>query len=159
MLDPNDTEALAVMDGTLMTSQTIQILHLGKRNVFTQAMTLILKLSTTEWNWWSLGLFPNRIGVAYYENLCSPVLCCYWQPKWWYFYEFSNVVEIYMQDPTRLQLGMTGTTAALGISKQRWRIYSVGSSRRHTPILQLADQRWSWCFEPAGDPHLMCLNG
>jgi len=126
---------------------------LGEANVFTPGHDIDPSVSTTEEIGYEvLGTFPNRVlVVAYYEvpmfsGACNNLLAT----QMVVFYEFSNVVEIYMQDKPVCPTWNDGN-AALGIQNNDGNIAYVPPGRN------TSDSPWTtndeaWSFSPAGDP-------
>ncbi len=99
-----------------------------------------------------LGTYPNRVlVVAYYQvpmfsSSCNNLLAT----QMVVFYEFSNVIEIYMQDKPSCP-GWNDGNAALGIQNNDGNIAFVPPGRN------TSDSPWTatneaWSFAPAGAP-------
>ncbi|NND62016.1 MAG: gliding motility-associated C-terminal domain-containing protein [Flavobacteriaceae bacterium] len=126
---------------------------LGEANVFTPGHDIDPSASTTEEIGYEvLGTFPNRVlVVAYYEvpmfsGACNSLLAT----QMVVFYEFSNVVEIYMQDKPSCPTWNSGN-AALGIQNDDGDIAFVPAGRN------TSDSPWTatneaWSFSPSGAP-------
>ncbi|MEM7186404.1 MAG: gliding motility-associated C-terminal domain-containing protein [Bacteroidota bacterium] len=125
---------------------------LAEANVFTPGHDIDPSVSSTEEIGYEvLGEFPNRVlVVAYFEvpmfsATCNNLLAT----QMVVFYEFSNVIEIYMQDKPVCPTWNDGN-AALGIQNNDGNIAFVPSGRN------TSDSPWSateeaWRFTPAGD--------
>ncbi len=126
---------------------------LGEANVFTPGHDIDPSVSTTEEIGYEvLGEFPNRVlVVAYYEvpmfsGACNSLLAT----QMVVFYEFSNVIEIYMQDKPVCTTWNSGN-AALGIQNDAGDTAFVPAGRN------TSDSPWTatdeaWSFSPSGAP-------
>jgi len=126
---------------------------LGEANVFTPGHDIDPSVSTTEEIGYEvLGEFPNRVlVVAYYEvplffGSCNALLAT----QMVVFYEFSNVVEIYMQDKPVCPTWNDGN-ATLGIQNNDGDIAFVPPGRN------TSDSPWqtndeAWQISPSGAP-------
>jgi len=126
---------------------------LGEANVFTPCHDIDPSASSTEEIGYEvLGTFPNRVlVVSYYEvpmfsGTCNNLLAT----QMVVFYEFSNVVEIYMQDKPVCPTWNSGN-ATLGIQNNDGNIAYVPPGRN------TSDSPWTatneaWQISPAGDP-------
>jgi gliding motility-associated-like protein len=124
---------------------------LGEANVFTPGHDIDPSVSTTEEIGYEvLGTFPNRVlVVSYFEvpmfsGACNNLLAT----QMVVFYEFSNVVEVYMQDKPVCPTWNSGN-AALGIQNNDGNIAFVPPGRN------TSDSPWTtnneaWRFSPAG---------
>lgn len=124
---------------------------LGEANIFTPGHDIDPSVSNTEEIGYEvLGTFPNRVlVVSYYEvpmfsGTCNSLLAT----QMVVFYEFSNVIEIYMQDKPVCPTWNSGN-AALGIQNDAGTIAFVPPGRN------TSDSPWTtnneaWRFTPAG---------
>jgi len=124
---------------------------LGEANVFTPGHDIDPSVSTTEEIAYEvLGEFPNRVlVVAYFEvpmfsATCNALLAT----QMVVFYEFSNVIEIYIQDKPSCPTWNNGN-ATLGIQNDAGNIAFVPPGRN------TSDSPWTvteeaWRFTPAG---------
>ena len=126
---------------------------LAEANVFTPGHDIDPSVSSTEEIGYEvLGTFPNRVlVVSYYEvpmfsGTCNALLAT----QMVVFYEFSNVIEVYMQDKPECPSWNDGN-ATLGIQNNDGDIAFVPPGRN------TSDSPWTatneaWQFNPAGDP-------
>ncbi|NCT17853.1 MAG: gliding motility-associated C-terminal domain-containing protein [Flavobacteriia bacterium] len=126
---------------------------LGEANIFTPVHDIDPSVSTTEEIGYEvLGTFPNRVlVVSYYQvpmfsGTCNSLLATHMAV----FYEFSNVIEIYMQDKPVCPSWNSGN-AALGIQNNDGTIAYVPPGRN------TSDSPWTatneaWQFAPQGLP-------
>lgn len=126
---------------------------LGEANVFLPGHDIDPSVSSTEEIGYEvLGTFPNRVlVVSYYEvpmfsTSCNNLLAT----QMVVFYEFSNVIEVYMQDKPSCP-GWNNGNAALGIQNNDGDIAFVPPGRN------TSDSPWTatneaWSFSPAGAP-------
>lgn len=126
---------------------------LAEANVFTPVHDIDPSASTTEEIGYEvLGEYPNRVlVVAYYQvpmfsGACNSLLATHMAV----FYEFSNVIEIYMQDKPVCQ-GWNSGNAALGIQNNAGTVAFVPPGRN------TSDSPWTatneaWQFAPEGLP-------
>lgn len=124
---------------------------LGEANVFTPVHDIHPSINpSNEIGYEVLGTFPNRVlVVSYYEvamfsGACNNLLAT----QMVVFYEFSNVIEIYMQDKPVCTTWNSGN-AALGIQNNDGTIAFVPPGRN------TSDSPWTtnneaWRFTPAG---------
>jgi gliding motility-associated-like protein len=124
---------------------------LGEANVFTPVHDIDPSASTTEEIGYEvLGTFPNRVlVVSYFEvplfsGACNSLLATHQVV----FYEFSNVIEIYIQDKPTCPTWNSGN-AALGIQNDAGDIAYVPPGRN------TSDSPWTtnneaWSFSPTG---------
>lgn len=126
---------------------------LAEANVFTPGHDIDPSVSTTEEIGYEvLGTFPNRVlVVAYYEvpmfsGPCNNLLAT----QMVVFYEFSNVVEIYMQDKPSCPSWNSGN-ATLGIQNNDGDIAFVPTGR-NTSDSPWATTNEAWSFSPSGAP-------
>ncbi|MEZ4875367.1 MAG: gliding motility-associated C-terminal domain-containing protein [Flavobacteriaceae bacterium] len=124
---------------------------LGEANVFTPGHDINPATSNSEEIGYEvLGTFPNRVlVVSYYEvpmfsTACTNLLAT----QMVVFYEFSNVIEIYMQDKPVCPTWNSGN-ATLGIQNNDGNIAFVPPGRN------TSDSPWTatneaWRFTPAG---------
>ncbi|MBV1923435.1 MAG: gliding motility-associated C-terminal domain-containing protein [Flavobacteriaceae bacterium] len=124
---------------------------LGEANVFTPGHDIDpLAGNSEEIAWEILGAFPNRVlvvsfyQVAYFS--CNELEATHMAV----FYEFSNVIEIYIQDKPTCE-GWNGGNAVVGIQNNAGTIAYVPPGR------QTSDSPWTttneaWSFSPQGDP-------
>lgn len=124
---------------------------LGEANVFTPGHDIDPSVSTTEEIGYEvLGTFPNRVlVVAYFEvpmfsGACNNLLAT----QMVVFYEFSNVIEIYMQDKPSCPTWNDGN-AALGIQNNDGDIAFVPAGRNTSDSPWTATEE-AWRFTPAG---------
>ena len=148
-VDPNDTSNGWSFDEDLPNNTNPT---LAEANVFTPGHDIDPSVSTTEEIGYEvLGEFPNRVlVVAYFEvpmfsGACNNLLAT----QMVVFYEFSNVIEIYMQDKPVCPTWNDGN-AALGIQNNDGNIAFVPPGRN------TSDSPWqtneeAWRFTPAGD--------
>ncbi|MCW5520982.1 hypothetical protein J1N09_14120, partial [Aureitalea sp. L0-47] len=126
---------------------------LGEANVFTPGHDIDPSVSTTEEIAYEvLGTFPNRVlvvsyfEVPMYSGTCNSLLATHMAV----FYEFSNVIEIYMQDKPSCPSWNSGN-AALGIQND------AGDTAYVPPGRNTSDSPWTatneaWSFSPDGPP-------
>ncbi|PKP27085.1 MAG: hypothetical protein CVU03_00635 [Bacteroidetes bacterium HGW-Bacteroidetes-2] len=126
---------------------------LGEANIFTPVHDIDPSVSTTEEIGYEvLGTFPNRVlVVSYYQvpmfsSTCNSLLATHMAV----FYEFSNVIEIYMQDKPVCPSWNSGN-AALGIQN------NAGTVAYVPPGRNTSDSPWTatneaWQFAPQGAP-------
>lgn len=126
---------------------------LAEANVFTPGHDIDPSVSNTEEIGYEvLGTFPNRVlVVSYYEvpmfsASCNALLAT----QMVVFYEFSNVIEVYIQDKPSCPTWNSGN-ATLGIQNNDGDIAFVPPGRN------TSDSPWTtnneaWQFNPAGDP-------
>ncbi|PIV49033.1 MAG: hypothetical protein COS19_10525, partial [Flavobacteriaceae bacterium CG02_land_8_20_14_3_00_34_13] len=126
---------------------------LGEANVFTPVHDIDPSVSSTEEIGYEvLGTFPNRVlVVSYYQvplfsSSCNSLLATHMAV----FYEFSNVIEIYMQDKPVCPSWNSGN-AALGIQN------NAGTVAYVPPGRNTSDSPWTatneaWQFSPIGVP-------
>ncbi len=124
---------------------------LGEANVFTPGHDIDPSVSTTEEIGYEvLGTFPNRVlVVAYFEvpmfsGACNNLLAT----QMVVFYEFSNVIEVYMQDKPVCPTWNSGN-AALGIQNNDGNIAFVPPGRNTSDSPWTANNE-AWRFSPAG---------
>lgn len=125
---------------------------LGEANVFTPVHDIDPTQSTTEEIGYEvLGTFPNRVlVVSYYEvplfsGSCNALLATHMAV----FYEFSNVIEVYIQDKPTCPTWNDGN-AAVGIQND------AGDTAFVPPGRNTSDSPWTttneaWSFAPIGD--------
>ncbi len=125
---------------------------LAEANVFTPVHDIDPSVNdANEIAWEILGTFPNRVlVVSYYEvpmfsGGCNNLLATHMAV----FYEFSNVIEIYMQDKPACDAWNDGN-AAVGIQNDAGNIGYVPPGRN------TSDSPWTatneaWSFTPAGE--------
>lgn len=147
-VDPNDTSNGWSFDEDLPNNTNPT---LSEANVFTPGHDIDPSVSSTEEIGYEvLGDFPNRVlVVSYYE---VPMFSCnnLIATQMVVFYEFSNVIEVYMQDKPVCTTWNSGN-AALGIQNNDGNIAFVPPGRN------TSDSPWTatneaWQFNPAGDP-------
>ena len=126
---------------------------LGEANVFTPVHDIDPSASSSEEIGYEvLGTYPNRVlVVSYYEvplfsGSCNSLLATHMAV----FYEFSNVVEIYIQDKPTCSTWNSGN-AALGIQND------AGTTAYVPPGRNTSDSPWTttneaWSFAPTGPP-------
>ncbi len=126
---------------------------LAEANIFTPVHDIDPSASTTEEIGYEvLGEFPNRVLVVSYfqvpmfSGACNSLLATHMAV----FYEFSNVIEIYMQDKPVCPTWNSGN-AALGIQNNAGTIAYVPPGRN------TSDSPWTatneaWQFAPQGLP-------
>ncbi len=126
---------------------------LGEANVFTPCHDIDPSVSDTEEIAYEvLGEFPNRVlVVSYFEvplfsGTCNSLLAT----QMVVFYEFSNVVEVYIQDKPTCDTWNDGN-AVIGIQNNDGDVAFVPPGR------QTSDSPWTtnneaWQFSPAGAP-------
>ncbi len=122
---------------------------LAEANVFTPGHDIDPSVSTTEEIGYEvLGDFPNRVLVVSYFEVpmfsCNNLLAT----QMVVFYEFSNVIEVYIQDKPVCSTWNSGN-AALGIQNNDGNIAFVPPGRN------TSDSPWTtnneaWRFSPAG---------
>ena len=122
---------------------------LGEANVFTPGHDIDPSVSTTnEIGWEILGAYPNRVLVVSYFAVpyfsCNSLRATHMAV----FYEFSNVIEIYIQDKPVCS-GWNGGNAVVGIQNNAGNIAYVPPGR------QTSDSPWTatneaWSFAPSG---------
>lgn len=149
-VDPNDTTNGWSFDEDLPNNSNPT---LGECNVFTPVHDIHPSINPgNEIGYEILGDFPNRVlVVSYYEvamfsSSCNSLLAT----QMVVFYEFSNVIEVYMQDKPVCPTWNDGN-AAVGIQNNDGNIAFVPPGRN------TSDSPWSttneaWSFSPAGDP-------
>ena len=125
---------------------------LGEANIFTPVHDIDPSVSASEEIAYEvLGTFPNRVlVVSYFEvpmfsGACNSLLATHMAV----FYEFSNVIEIYIQDKPSCPTWNSGN-AALGIQNDDGNIAFVPPGRN------TSDSPWTtnneaWSFSPVGD--------
>ncbi|MEL6810477.1 MAG: gliding motility-associated C-terminal domain-containing protein [Bacteroidota bacterium] len=125
---------------------------LGEANVFTPGHDIDPSVSTTEEIGYEvLGEAPNRVlVVAYYEvpmfsATCNALLAT----QMVVFYEFSNVIEIYVQDKPSCPTWNDGN-ATMGIQNNDGDIAFVPAGRNTSDSPWTATEE-AWRFTPAGD--------
>ncbi|PKA82784.1 gliding motility-associated-like protein [Ulvibacter sp. MAR_2010_11] len=147
-VDPNDTS-----NGWSFTEDLPNNSNptLGEANVFTPGHDIDPSVSNTEEIGYEvLGTYPNRVlVVSYFEvpmfsGTCNSLLAT----QMVVFYEFSNVIEIYIQDKPSCPSWNDGN-AALGIQNNDGNIAYVPPGRN------TSDSPWTttneaWRFTPAG---------
>ncbi|MEX0998073.1 MAG: hypothetical protein WDZ45_13565, partial [Flavobacteriaceae bacterium] len=124
---------------------------LGEANVFTPVHDIDPAVSSTEEIGYEvLGTFPNRVLVVSYFEV--PMFSCtsLEATHMAVFYEFSNVIEIYIQDKPTCP-GWNSGNAALGIQNNAGTIAYVPPGRN------TSDSPWTttneaWQFSPVGAP-------
>ncbi|MBT8275819.1 MAG: hypothetical protein KJO39_06740, partial [Bacteroidia bacterium] len=126
---------------------------LGEANVFTPVHDIDPSASNSEEIGYEvLGAFPNRVlVVSYFEvplfsSACNSLLATHMAV----FYEFSNVVEIYIQDKPTCTTWNSGN-AAVGIQND------AGDTAYVPPGRNTSDSPWTtnneaWSFSPTGPP-------
>ena len=124
---------------------------LGEANVFTPVHDIDPSVSNTEEIGYEvLGVFPNRVLVVSYFEVpmfsggCNSLLAT----QMAVFYEFSNVIEIYIQDKPSCDTWNSGN-AAIGIQNNNGDIAFVPPGRN------TSDSPWTttneaWRFSPSG---------
>ncbi|MBT8255193.1 MAG: hypothetical protein KJO23_01515, partial [Bacteroidia bacterium] len=126
---------------------------LGEANVCSPVHDIDPSASTTEEIGYEvLGAFPNRVlVVSYYEvpmfsGACNSMLAT----QMMVFYEFSNVIEMYIQDKPSCTTWQNGATA-IGIQNDAGDTAFVppGRNTSDSPYT-LTNEAWS--FEPIGPP-------
>lgn len=124
---------------------------LAEANVFTPGHDIDPSVSTTEEIGYEvLGTFPNRVlVVSYYEvpmfsGACNNLLAT----QMVVFYEFSNVIEVYMQDKPVCPSWNSGN-ATLGIQNNDGNIAFVPPGRNTSDSPWTANNE-AWRFSPAG---------
>ncbi|MDX1461676.1 MAG: gliding motility-associated C-terminal domain-containing protein [Marinirhabdus sp.] len=147
-VDPNDTTNGWSFSENLPNNSNPT---LGEANVFTPVHDIDPSVSTSEEIGYEvLGTFPNRVlVVSYFEvpmfsGACNSLLATHMVV----FYEFSNVIEIYMQDKPTCPSWNSGN-AALGIQNNDGDIAYVPPGRN------TSDSPWTtnneaWSFSPTG---------
>lgn len=147
-VDPGDTSNGWSFDENLPNNSNAT---LGEANVFTPVHDIDPTASTTEEIGYEvLGTFPNRVlVVSYYEvpmfsATCNNLLATHMAV----FYEFSNVIEIYIQDKPSCPSWNDGN-AAVGIQNDAGDIAYVPPGRN------TSDSPWTtnneaWSFAPTG---------
>tara|TARA_A100000171_G_C2140397_1_gene155026 strand:- start:3484 stop:6897 length:3414 start_codon:yes stop_codon:yes gene_type:complete len=148
-VDPGDTSNGWSFDENLPNNSNPT---LGEANVFTPVHDIDPTQSNTEEIGYEvLGTFPNRVlVVSYYEvpmfsGTCNALLATHMAV----FYEFSNVIEIYIQDKPSCPSWNDGN-AAVGIQNDAGNVAFVPPGRN------TSDSPWTatneaWSFEPVGD--------
>lgn len=126
---------------------------LGEANVFTPGHDIDPSQSVSEEIGYEvLGEFPNRVlVVSYFEvpmfsSACNPLLAT----QMVVFYEFSNVIEIYMQDKPSCPTWNSGN-ATLGIQNNDGDIAFVPPGRNTSDSPWTANDE-AWQIAPAGNP-------
>jgi hypothetical protein len=126
---------------------------LGEANVFTPVHDIDPAASSTEEIGYEiLGTFPNRVLVVSYYRVpmfsgtCNALLAT----QMVVFYEYSNVIEIYVQDKPSCPSWNSGN-AALGIQND------AGTTAYVPPGRNTSDSPWTatneaWSFSPDGPP-------
>ncbi|MGV6829778.1 MAG: T9SS type B sorting domain-containing protein [Flavobacteriales bacterium] len=124
---------------------------LSEANVFTPGHDIDPSVnSSNEIAWEILGNYPNRVLVVSYYQVpyfsCNELLATHMAV----FYEFSNVIEIYIQDKPTCESWNNGN-AVVGIQNYQGNIAYVPPGRN------TSDSPWTttneaWSFSPAGDP-------
>ena len=126
---------------------------IGEANVFTPVHDIDPSVSSSEEIGYEvLGTFPNRVlVVSYYEvpmysSSCNNLLAT----QMAVFYEFSNVIEIYIQDKPSCPSWNSGN-AAIGIQND------AGDTAYVPPGRNTSDSPWTatneaWSFSPVGPP-------
>ncbi|MDC8002598.1 gliding motility-associated C-terminal domain-containing protein [Aureisphaera galaxeae] len=124
---------------------------LSEANVFSPCHDIDPSVSTTEEIAYEvLGEFPNRVLVVSYFEVpmfsCNDLLAT----QMMVFYEFSNVVEVYIQDKPTCDSWNSGN-AVIGIQND------AGDTAYVPPGRQTSDSPWTtnneaWQFSPAGAP-------
>ncbi|MCH2490690.1 MAG: hypothetical protein MK211_11125, partial [Flavobacteriales bacterium] len=124
---------------------------LGEANVFTPVHDIDPSVGTTEEIGYEvLGTFPNRVLVVSYFNVpyfsCNNLTATHMAV----FYEFSNVIEIYIQDKPVCTTWNSGN-AAVGIQND------AGDTAYVPPGRNTSDSPWTtnneaWSFSPVGPP-------
>ena len=124
---------------------------LSEVNVFTPVHDIDPSVnSTNEIAWEILGSFPNRVLVVSYYDVpyfsCNDIFATHMAV----FYEFSNVIEIYIQDKPICTSWNDGNTV-LGIQNNQGTIAYVPPGRN------TSDGPWTtndeaWSISPAGSP-------
>ncbi|WP_443632542.1 T9SS type B sorting domain-containing protein [Candidatus Marifrigoribacter sp. Uisw_064] len=122
---------------------------LSEANIFTPVHDIDPSASTTnEIAWEILGTYPNRVLVVSYFDV--PLYVCNSQTATHMavFYEFSNVIEIYIQDKPTCSSWNSGN-AAVGIQN------NAGNLAYVPPGRNTSDSPWTtsneaWSFAPAG---------
>lgn len=124
---------------------------LAEANVFTPGHDIDPSVSSTEEIGYEvLGTFPNRVlVVAYFEvpmfsGACNNLLAT----QMVVFYEFSNVIEIYMQDKPVCPTWNSGN-ATLGIQNNDGDVAFVPPGRNTSDSPWTATEE-AWRFTPAG---------
>ncbi|QIE59629.1 T9SS type B sorting domain-containing protein [Rasiella rasia] len=148
-VDPGDTSNGWSFDENLPNNSNST---LGEANVFTPGHDIDPSVvgSTEEIGYEVLGTFPNRVLVVSYfevpmfQTQCNALLATHMAV----FYEFSNVIEIYIQDKPSCPTWNDGN-AALGIQNDDGDIAFVPPGRN------TSDSPWTtnneaWSFSPAG---------
>lgn len=148
-VDPGDTSNGWSFDENLPNNSNAT---LGEANVFTPGHDIDPSVvgSTEEIGYEVLGTFPNRVLVVSYfevpmfQTQCNALLATHMAV----FYEFSNVIEIYIQDKPSCPTWNDGN-AALGIQNDDGDIAFVPPGRN------TSDSPWTtnneaWSFSPAG---------
>ena len=145
-VDPNDTYNGWAFSENIPnnTNET-----LGEVNVFTPVHDIDPSVNgTNEIAWEILGTFPNRVLVVSYFNVpyfsCNDLVATHMAV----FYEFSNVIEVYIKDKPTCDSWNSGNTV-LGIQNDAGTIAYVPPGRN------TSDSPWStndeaWSFSPAG---------
>ncbi len=147
-VDPNDTYNGWAFSENLPnnTNET-----LSEVNVFTPVHDIDPSVNgTNEIAWEILGTFPNRVLVVSYYKVpyfsCNDLEATHMAV----FYEFSNVVEVYIQDKPTCDTWNSGN-AVVGIQNNAGTIAYVPPGRN------TSDSPWTtndeaWSFSPAGAP-------
>ncbi|MDC1313043.1 T9SS type A sorting domain-containing protein [Flavobacteriaceae bacterium] len=121
---------------------------LSEANVFTPVHDINPAGSSGQIGYEVLGEYPNRVLVVSYFNIpmfgCSAILASHMAV----FYEFSNVIEIYIQDKPSCE--WNSGNAALGIQNNEGTVAYVPPGRN------TSDSPWTttneaWRFTPDGD--------
>ncbi|PHS67465.1 MAG: hypothetical protein COB12_03300 [Flavobacterium sp.] len=124
---------------------------LSEVNVFTPVHDIDPSVSASnEIAWEILGTFPNRVLVVSYFNVpyfsCNDIEATHMAV----FYEFSNVIEIYIQDKP-ICPGWNDGNAVLGIQNNQGTIAYVPPGRNTSDgPWETTDEAWS--ISPAGAP-------
>ena len=126
---------------------------LGEANVFTPGHDIDPAVSSSEEIGYEvLGTFPNRVLVVSYYRVpmysaaCNSLLATHMAV----FYEFSNVIEIYMQDKPSCPT-WNGGNAVLGIQNNAGTTAYVPLGRNTSDSPWTATNE-SWSFSPVGPP-------
>ncbi|RDK89350.1 hypothetical protein C8D94_1011236, partial [Marinirhabdus gelatinilytica] len=126
---------------------------LGEANVFTPVHDIHPGINPgNEIGYEVLGTYPNRVlvvsyfDVAMFSGACNSLLATHMAV----FYEFSNVIEIYIQDKPACP-GWNSGNAAVGIQND------AGTTAYVPPGRNTSDSPWTtnneaWSFSPVGPP-------